>query len=55
MVMAEETFLAFILFSIPVIWMLLKICVSHLDQQPPQPTRGPAPSPPQKHRLDKAA
>ena len=55
MVIAEETFLACILFSIPVIWMLLKLCVTHLDQQPPQPTRGPAPSPHPKHQLDKAA
>jgi len=55
MVMAEETFLACILFSIPVIWMLLKLGVTHFDQQPPQPTRGPAPSPPQQHLDDKAA
>jgi hypothetical protein len=38
MVMAEETFLAFILFSMPVIWMLLKMCVTHLDQQPQEDT-----------------
>jgi hypothetical protein len=55
MLMAEETFLACILFSIPVMWMVLKMCVAHLDHQPPQPTRGPAPSPPQQHLDDKAA
>ena len=55
MLMAEETFLASILFSIPVIWMVFKMCLNHLDQQPQQPTRGPAPSPHQKHLDDKAA
>ena len=51
MLMAEETFLAFVLFSIPVIWMF----VNHLDQQPHQPTPGPALSSEQKQPFDKAA
>ena len=40
MVMAEETFLASILFSIPVVWMFLKMGVNHSDPQPPQPPQG---------------
>ncbi len=55
MVMAEETFLAFILFSIPVIWVVLKMYVNHLDQQPQQPTCEPAPSPHQQPLDDQAA
>ena len=55
MLMAEETFLACILFSIPVIWMFLKMAVNHLDQQPHQPTPGPALSSNQKQPFDKAA
>lgn len=55
MVMAEETFLAFVLFSIPVIWMFLKLGVTHLDQQPHQPTPGPALSSEQKQSFDNAA
>ena len=54
-VMADETFLASILFSIPVIWMFLKIGVTHLDQQPHQPTPGPALPQHQKQPFDKAA
>ena len=42
MLMADETFLACILFSIPIIWMFLKIWVNHLDQQPSGPTPPPA-------------
>ena len=55
MLMADETFVACILFSIPVIWMFLKMGVTHLDQQPYQPTPGPALSPHQKQPFDKAA
>ncbi len=55
MLMAEETFLAVILFSIPVIWMFLKMAVNHLNQQPHQPTPRPALSSHQKPPLDKAA
>lgn len=42
MLMAEETFLASILFSIPVIWMFFKMWVNHIDLQPPQPIPGSA-------------
>ena len=55
MLMAEETFLASILFNIPVIWMFFKMCVNHIDLQPQQPTPGPALSAHQKQPLDKAA
>ena len=55
MLMADETFLASILFSIPMIWMFLKMSVNHLDQQPHQPTPGPALSAHQQPPLDKAA
>ena len=55
MMMAEETFLAVVLFSIPVIWMFLKLGITHLDQQPHQPTPGPVLSSEQKHSFDKAA
>ena len=41
-------------FRFPVFWMFFKMSVNNNDQQPPEPTRGPAPSPHQKHVDDKA-
>jgi len=55
MLMTDETFIASILLSIPFIRMFQKLGVNHIDQQPQQPTPGPALSPHQEQPLDKAA
>ena len=55
MLMTDETFLASILLSIPFIRMFQKLGVNHSDQQPQQPTPGPALSSHQKQSFDKAA
>ena len=40
MLMTDETFIASILFSIPLIRMFQKLGVNRIDQQPQQPTLG---------------
>ena len=55
MLMTEEMFLVSAAFSIPVFWMFFKMSVNHSDQQPQQPTPGPALSSHQKPPFDKAA
>ncbi len=51
--MTDEMILMSAVFSIPVFWMFFKMSVNG-EQQPQEPTRGPAPSPSQKHMDDKA-
>ena len=56
MLMTDETFLASMLFSTLVVRMVQKkLGGNHSDQQPQQPTPGPALSPHQKQPFDKAA
>jgi len=52
--MNDEMILMSAVFSIPVFWMFFKMSV-HGEQQPPEPTHGPAASPSQKRLDDKAA
>ncbi|MET0515135.1 MAG: hypothetical protein ABW047_07395 [Nitrospiraceae bacterium] len=55
MVMTDETFIASMLFGMSLVRMYQKLGVNHIDQQPQQPTPGPALSEHQKQPLDEAA
>ena len=55
MLMTDETFLASMLFSIPIVWTVFKIVTNLMDQSAHQPIHRPIP--PQQHQreLRKAA
>ncbi len=55
MLMAEETFLVSILFSIPIVWTVLKIVVNLMDQSAHQPIHQPVPQQQNQRDLRKAA
>ena len=55
MLIPDKTFLASMLFSIPIVWMVLKIVTNLMDQSAHQPLHRPAPSQQHQRELRKAA